>query len=400
MAEIVQGLFGVSPELFKQQQDLQFRAQALAEAKLDPEQGMIYDAAIRGRNIGRTIGGLLGAEDPMLARQSKENNVLQEVQSSLSPEDMQDPYKLSAAVYQAAMQANLPELANNAFQNMQVAQSQAIAQGKDISQTALNIQKATAETKTAKTTVEKLYDAWDESKNNPQKAKVIKEALDKEVRSDPKLSSKAQELIDAGYVYGTDSFNTKMKEYIQSDITGKAKGQGVNIGGITIDTGKASEEAGKIVGTEVAKVQEQYAAIDDFVNAKNLLAKGIFTGPYANKEMAVAKYTRQNLTKVANTEEFKTSIANNVIKRLKDIGGNDTKEERDYLESMLAGDITLEPTAIKAVLNSAENKIRDKLDRLKLQAEAAEKGKKAPIEALPKSKIKSPATASEYFGDN
>ena len=119
MAEIVPGLFGVSPELFKQQQDMQFRAQALAEAKLDPEQGMIYDAAIRGRNIGRTIGGLLGAEDPVLARQTKENNVLQQVQSSLSTEDMRDPYKLSAAVYEAAMQANLPELASNAFQNMQ-----------------------------------------------------------------------------------------------------------------------------------------------------------------------------------------------------------------------------------------------------------------------------------------
>ena len=119
MAEIVQGLFGVSPELFKQQQDLQFRSQALAEAQLNPQQGMVYDAAVRGRNIGRAIGGLLGAEDPMLARQSAENNVLQQVQSSLSPEDMQDPYKLSAAVYQAAMQANLPELASNAYQNMQ-----------------------------------------------------------------------------------------------------------------------------------------------------------------------------------------------------------------------------------------------------------------------------------------
>jgi hypothetical protein len=132
MAEIVQGLFGVSPELFKQQQDLQFRSQALAEAQLDPRQGMVYDAANRGRQIGRAVGGLLGAEDPMLARQSAENSLLQEVQASLSPEDLSDPYKLSAAVYQAALQANMPELANNAFQNMQKAQIQAVAQAKDL----------------------------------------------------------------------------------------------------------------------------------------------------------------------------------------------------------------------------------------------------------------------------
>ena len=132
MAEIVQGLFGVSPELFKQQQDMQFRAQAIQEAQLDPQQQRYLQKSLMGRQVGRAIGGLLGSEDPMLARQTKENNVLQEVQSSLSPEDMQDPYKLSAAVYQAAMQANLPELASNAFQNMQVARTQAIAQGKDI----------------------------------------------------------------------------------------------------------------------------------------------------------------------------------------------------------------------------------------------------------------------------
>ena len=134
MAEIVQGLFGVSPTLFKQQQDAQFRAQALAEAQLDPEQQRYFQKATMGRNVGRAIGGLLGAEDPMLVRQTKENNLLQQVQSSMSPEDMQDPYKLSAAVYQAAMAANLPELANNAYQNLQVAQNQALAQGKDVAQ--------------------------------------------------------------------------------------------------------------------------------------------------------------------------------------------------------------------------------------------------------------------------
>ena len=53
MAEIVQGLFGVSPDIFRKQQDAQFRAQALAEAQLDPRQGMVYDAAIGGRQFGR-----------------------------------------------------------------------------------------------------------------------------------------------------------------------------------------------------------------------------------------------------------------------------------------------------------------------------------------------------------
>lgn len=134
MAEIVQGLFGVSPELFKQQQDAQFRAQAIQEAQLNPQQQRYLQKSLMGRQIGQAVGGLLGAKDPILAKQSAENQLLQEVQSSLSPEDIQDPYKLSLAVYQAAMAANMPELANHAYQNLQVAQNQAIAQGKDVAQ--------------------------------------------------------------------------------------------------------------------------------------------------------------------------------------------------------------------------------------------------------------------------
>lgn len=119
MAEIVQGLFGVSPELFKQQQDAQFQQQQIALAQLDPQQQRFVQMGEAGRAVGRGIGSLFGAEDPMLARQSAENSLLQEVQASLSPEELRDPYKLSAAVYQAALSANMPELANNAYQNMQ-----------------------------------------------------------------------------------------------------------------------------------------------------------------------------------------------------------------------------------------------------------------------------------------
>jgi len=166
MAEIVQGLFGVSPELFKQQQDAQFRAQAIQEAQLDPQQQRYLQKSLMGRQVGRAIGGLLGAEDPMLARQSAENKLLQDVQSRMSPEDIQDPYKLSAAVYQAAMQANMPELANHAYQNMQAGKLANAKVGTEQAQAnKINQELATnAELKTALTALP--ADATDEQKLN------------------------------------------------------------------------------------------------------------------------------------------------------------------------------------------------------------------------------------------
>jgi hypothetical protein len=68
MAEIVQSLFGVSPESYQQQQQDRADAQALQYAKLDPFQRANY-AIGRGANmLGGAIGGALGGQDPELQR--------------------------------------------------------------------------------------------------------------------------------------------------------------------------------------------------------------------------------------------------------------------------------------------------------------------------------------------
>ncbi len=68
MAEIVQSLFGVSPESYQQAQQQRADAQALQYAKLDPFQRANY-AIGRGANmLGGAIGGALGGQDPELQR--------------------------------------------------------------------------------------------------------------------------------------------------------------------------------------------------------------------------------------------------------------------------------------------------------------------------------------------
>ena len=68
MAEIVNTLFGVTPESYRQAQQQQADAQALQYAKLDPFQQANY-AIGRGANmLGGAIGGALGGQDPELQR--------------------------------------------------------------------------------------------------------------------------------------------------------------------------------------------------------------------------------------------------------------------------------------------------------------------------------------------
>ena len=79
MAEIVQSLFGVSPESYQQAQQQRADAQALQFARLDPFQQANF-AIGRGANmLGGAIGGALGGQDPELQRITARQQIAQQI---------------------------------------------------------------------------------------------------------------------------------------------------------------------------------------------------------------------------------------------------------------------------------------------------------------------------------
>ena len=83
MAEIVQSLFGVTPQMYQQQQQDRADAQALRFAQLDPFQQANF-AIGRGANmLGGAIGGALGGQDPELQRVT----MRQQIARQLNPGD-------------------------------------------------------------------------------------------------------------------------------------------------------------------------------------------------------------------------------------------------------------------------------------------------------------------------
>jgi hypothetical protein len=97
MAEIVQSLFGVSPEMYQRQQQDRVDAQALRFAQLDPFQQANY-AIGRGANmLGGAIGGALGGQDPELQRIT----MRQQIASQLNPGDPASIQQAIAALSQA-----------------------------------------------------------------------------------------------------------------------------------------------------------------------------------------------------------------------------------------------------------------------------------------------------------
>ena len=97
MAEIVQSLFGVSPEMYQRQQQDRADAQALRFAQLDPFQQANF-AIGRGANmLGGAIGGALGGQDPELQRVT----MRQQIARQLNPGDPASIQQAIAALSQA-----------------------------------------------------------------------------------------------------------------------------------------------------------------------------------------------------------------------------------------------------------------------------------------------------------
>jgi hypothetical protein len=97
MAEIVQSLFGVTPEMYQQNQQATADRQALQFAQLTPFQQANF-AIGRGANmLGGAIGGALGGQDPELQRIS----MRQQIARQLNPGDPASIQQAISALSQA-----------------------------------------------------------------------------------------------------------------------------------------------------------------------------------------------------------------------------------------------------------------------------------------------------------
>lgn len=77
MAEIVGGLFGVTPEALQMQREKQAQQEALNFAQLqDPFARANYQIYQGASGLGRQISGLLGAQDPEMAKAAALQNIL------------------------------------------------------------------------------------------------------------------------------------------------------------------------------------------------------------------------------------------------------------------------------------------------------------------------------------
>jgi hypothetical protein len=380
MAEIVQGLFGVSPESLNAQREQALQSQALQYAQLDPNQQAQMGFYQAGSRLGTGLAGLMGAQDPEMQKAS----FLQGLSKQYDPTTAEGLTKAAQALAQAgygreAMQAGQ---AAQAMQQQQAALSKTKAEtvkalrekeGADPFQQLLRTGKfSTAGVAKYEQTgniadlgepIEKI------SKTEIEQLQAYRDTL-------PADSSKRAE-VDA-IIKATG----KPKGSIGTDLAlGLSPVLNALVSGQT-------KEAAKVGGAEAAKniaaLEGKYEAGYAVNDALDLLGKGIYSGGYAPAEEAIAKYGMGilgNKKRLVNTQEFKAQLANVVIPRLKEFGGSDTVEELKYLQAASGANTDTEPEALQRILQSLQKKMSRSVERAQRQNKELQTGQ--PFSAAP-----------------
>ena len=392
MASEILGLF-TSPQQYQQNQLAQVQNRAFQEVQLSPFQQAALGARTAGYQLGQGIGGALGGQDPQL-------QLIARRQQLLSQLDQSDPASF-ARVAKMASDAGDQELAFGIANAGRKAESEMALiqqrnrerQGADPFQQIIRSGKYTPESLAAYQKSQNVADLVLLEKTKDDVV-VVGNALVSKTTGLPiyqgdkpeKYSAFAQELIDAGLKPETEPFQRRMLDYINEKTKGAGKGTGnVTIGGISIDTGAAAKEAGKVIGGNIANIESQFSLQTGVSDALKLIDKGIYAGAYGPEKGFVAKFSGGVIgdpKKVQNTEVFMANIGEVVIPRLQQFGGNDSNEELKYLQKVVAGDQRLEPESMKRILASAEKKIANNIRRLQKQAESSGTGSPLPIQPM------------------
>jgi hypothetical protein len=385
MAEIVGGLFGVTPEALMAQREAALAQQATNFAQLSPMQSAQAGFYTAGNRLAGAAGGLLGAQDPEMMRIQQRQQLLQGI-------DIGDPKALRERA-SAAMQNNdyaaAQQLASRAMdieaKMASTAKDVAAANRERVQAVPNDIQKA-QRIAALRSAIPQYEAAGDTGTASQLQAELdVLSAAPKGAQSElGKLLAERSTLNPETDKTQIAAYDAKIKKLTTGGGIGSEIAAGLSpiMGAIAKGQAtKSAEAGGTAVGKDVAAIQGKYTALNSVDDALNVVKKGIYAGGYGPLEEGLAKYSKGVLAdkqRLVNTEEFRAYIGDVVIPRLTEFGGNDSVEELKYLKSVMAGETTMESKSIERILTKAKTKIEAGIKRTQKQQEAIGTGQQLP----------------------
>lgn len=372
MAEIMQGLFGVSPESLNAQRAAALDAQALKYASLDPFQQANYGIYKGASQLGTGVAGLMGAQDPEMQRVTQRQQMLRSINPS-------DPDSLKQGI-QGAMQSGDYQMAselNTRYQSLTKAAQEARKTEAEIG--AKLSEKSTPEMKNAAALA-----GTEAAPGTPEWTTAFNKEL---ARLNTKDGARDQ-IKEVGVAVGSNKpvYTVQTAKGIQQIVfETNAKGEQAMVpyvGAVDRTTAKVSASAvnhgeNKYAETFLGGVATQDlalktaaegapAALENIASTRNILKNNnVFTGAGADLKLNVLAFgqalgvtgaTADNL--IANTQQLQQQRSTAVIAKIKGSGLGSgqgfTDKDLTFLQNASAGRITLSPETIKRQLDIEE----------------------------------------------
>jgi hypothetical protein len=379
MAEVVNSLFGITPESLQADRDAALQAQALQYAKLDPFQratAAIYSGANR---LGGAVGGMLGAQDPEMMRITQRRTLLQETQptdakgwSDLGSKLMQsgdvqgaqEAYAKAQAFTKAAaeaakLQSEIEKNKSEAAKNLRIPTPTDTRTTEEKNAVAYALTKGEPNSQTYKDAfADKFAELITKDGAKPTKVGIAADGTQRAVYTDGKTqfvfaNDPEGKVVKKPYIGGIDQTTAK--------VTATASTQAEGEYSKTFGKGLAEKD---VALKEVAEAAP--AALDGVKLTRNILDSGkVLTGTGAGLKLNVLALgqslgvTGANADEVvANTQQLQQQRSKAVLNQIKTsglgAGQGFTDKDLEFLQDASAGRITLSATTLKRQLDLEE----------------------------------------------
>lgn len=377
MTEIVQGLFGVSPEQLQMQQNQALQARAMQYAQMSPQEQATAGIYTGVSKLGGALGGMLGGVDPVQQQASKIASVLQGADQTTA-EGMMNIAKRFA-------DAGLPQQSQMAVakaQEMAKASGALAAQG---AETLLKTAQAGAIPSETTYRLAQAKKAGFDQLSEEQAQAAAKAALQEQgnmsdvqieaIVKNPKsresyfgyIADKTQITDAGGRVLLVNKENGKIiKDLGAAPEKGTKVSVNVDAKGEAAFASKLGELDAKRVGDAMTTRETATSAVTSLNKLASLPANQLITGQFATGRVGVTNLlTTLGLASPADTERLATSqqyqkVAGDVI--LQTLGGKlgsgFSNADREFIAALVP-QLETNPEARRKLITFMQNKNQD-----------------------------------------
>jgi hypothetical protein len=285
MAEIVQSLFGVSPESYQVAQQQRADQQAMQFAKLSPFEKASFGIGSGAYQLAGALGGALGAQDPELAKISAR----QQIARQLNPNDLGSIERGIAALSQAGDAQGAMMLQG---EYRKLVESKALVGQREASATASLAQAGRERTQASPKEVQlaKEVALLSGPEGTPQYNTAYAASLQEQMA--PKATPEGKTTIQKLQEYAaTLPVGSSLRTQVEAAIKAEGAGKGTSITNV-LPGDKALADIPKFRADVQRTIEPQLKAVDAADNALVNIQASIDTGNFASYRAARTQFAK------------------------------------------------------------------------------------------------------------